>query len=114
MSLKEKVAYIKGFIKGGGVSEKNFEEVIELIVDALEEIAHEIDELEKTQIDLEEYVESIDEDLASLEKEVFGEGEEAEVEEEFEEVECPSCGESVLCASSRLLFRRGNKVPGLW
>lgn len=94
MSLKEKVAYIRGFIKGGGVTEKNFEEIVNLIVDALDEVASALDELEKNQLDLEEYVESIDDDLASLEREVWGEeeGEEA-VEEEFEEIECDNCGE---------------------
>ncbi|KUK14283.1 MAG: hypothetical protein H5T91_05770 [Synergistetes bacterium] len=92
MSLKEKVAYIKGFIKGGGVTEKNFEEIVNLIVDALDDVASVLEELEKNQLDLEEYVESIDDDLANLEKEFWGEEGEA-VEEEFEEIECSNCGE---------------------
>ncbi|MCD6363302.1 MAG: hypothetical protein J7M13_04805 [Synergistetes bacterium] len=96
MTLKEKVAYIKGFIKGGGINEENLAQIIGLIVDALDEISSAIEELERTQLDLEEYVESIDDDLASLEKDLLGEEKELGLEEEFEEVECPHCGEMFL------------------
>lgn len=109
MSLKEKVAYIKGFIKGGGVNERNFGEIIDLIVDALDEVASVIEELEKNQLDLEEYVESIDDDLASLEREVFGE--EETLEEEFEELECTNCGEMFFVPAEELYSEKEIKCP---
>ncbi len=96
MTLREKVAYIKGFIKGGGINEENLGQIIELIVDALDEVASAINRLEETQLDLEEYVESIDDDLASLEKDLLGEEREPGFGDDFEEVECPHCGEMFL------------------
>ncbi|MCS7233855.1 MAG: AraC family transcriptional regulator [Synergistetes bacterium] len=109
MSLKEKVAYIKGFIKGGGVNEKNFAEVIELIVDALDEMAFTVEELEKNQLDLEEYVESIDDDLANLEREVLGK--EETLEEEFEELECSNCGEMFFVPAEELYSEEEVRCP---
>lgn len=111
MSLREKIAYIKGFIKGGGINEKNFGEVIGLIVDALDEVASTVEELEKNQLDLEEYVESIDDDLANLEREVLGEEEEEALEEEFEELECTNCGEMFFVPAEELYSEREIRCP---
>lgn len=60
------------------------------IVDVLDEIAREVSELKDQQNDLEEYVEKIDDDLSNLEETMM-----EDEEEDFDEVECPHCGEIV-------------------
>lgn len=71
-------------------SDKKENKIYLAILDALEEIGREINELKEQQNDLEEYVEKIDDDLAELEENMSG-----EEEEDFEEIECPHCGEII-------------------
>ena len=56
-----------------------------------------ISELEVSQAELDEYVETLDEDLADIESEIYGEFDDEENEEEplYIEVECPNCHETV-------------------
>ena len=62
--LYEEVAYLKGLAEGLEISKETKEgKMIHKIVDALESFADAIVELDEEQLDLIEYVESIDEDL---------------------------------------------------
>ncbi|SCI75227.1 Uncharacterised protein [uncultured Clostridium sp.] len=93
--LYEEVAYLKGLAEGLDISEDTKEgKIIHKIVDVLESFADAIVELEEEQIELIEYVESIDEDLADIEDDIY---EEAEDDDEFNyiEMECPSCNDFV-------------------
>jgi phage FluMu protein Com len=93
-NIKEKVAYLQGLAQGLDVSGSSKEgRVINGIIDILEEVADQLDNIEIAQTDLEEYVESIDEDLYDLEEDIFGEDELDD--EDFVEVECPKCKEMV-------------------
>lgn len=92
--LYEEVAYLKGLAEGLEISKETKEgKIIHKIVEALESFADAIVELEEEQTDLVEYVESIDEDLADVEDDIYEEGEEDEEEEglSFIEMECPNC-----------------------
>jgi ribosomal protein S27E len=91
-NLKERVAYLQGLTKGLNVSDQSAEgKLLINIVDVLDSIAEEVNCLYSAQQDLENYVESIDEDLTDIEEEVYEDVD----EEEFVEVECPDCHETV-------------------
>lgn len=97
-----KVNYLKGLLEGLDVKEDSKEgKVYTAITNILEEIADEISELQVSQDELEDYIESIDEDLQILEEEVYEENEccctdEDELDDEdYIEVVCPDCGDTV-------------------
>lgn len=96
--LYEEVAYLKGLAEGLDISEDTKEgKIIHKIVDVLESFADAIVELEEEQIELIEYVESIDEDLADIEDDIYEESEDDDDDDEFNyiEMECPSCNDFV-------------------
>ncbi|MBC6003890.1 MAG: zinc ribbon domain-containing protein [Paeniclostridium sordellii] len=96
--LYEEVAYLKGLAEGLDISEDTKEgKIIHKIVDVLESFADAIVELEEEQIELIEYVESIDEDLADIEDDIYEEAEDDDDDDEFNyiEMECPSCNDFV-------------------
>lgn len=93
--LYEEVAYLKGLAEGLEISKETKEgKIIHKIVEALESFADAIVELEEEQTDLVEYVESIDEDLADVEDDIYEEDEE-EDGLSFIEIECPNCSDLV-------------------
>ncbi len=105
--LLEKVSYLKGLADGMEVEENSKEgKLLVHIIDLLEDFAEAFDELDTDLEELEEYVEDVDEDLADLEDYVESVDEdladlEDEVEmelglEDYDEYECPHCGEVVL------------------
>ncbi len=98
--LYEEVAYLKGLAEGLEISKETKEgKIIHKIVEVLDSFADAIVELEEEQIDLTEYVESIDEDLADMEEDIY-EDEDSEEDEDDEnysyvEMECPNCADLV-------------------
>lgn len=99
--LKEKVAYLQGLAEGLHISEDSKEgKVLASIIDVLAEMSEAISDLGKNQEELEEYVECIDQDLAGIEEDFYEEDVDDEDEEEYYEVECPECGETVMFEDS--------------
>lgn len=95
--LYEEVAYLKGLAEGLEISKETKEgKVIHKIVEVLESFADAIVDLEEEQADLIEYVESIDEDLADMEEDIY-EDEDSDEDSDFSyvEMECPNCGDLV-------------------
>lgn len=91
-NIKEKVAYLQGLTKGLNVSGQSAEGKLLLnMVDVLQDMAEEIDCLHVGQEDLENYVETIDEDLTDLEEEVYEDIHDVEMVD----VDCPNCHETV-------------------
>lgn len=91
-NIKERVAYLQGLTRGLNVNEQSAEgRVLVQMVDVLQDMAEELHCLHSGQEDLENYVETIDEDLTDLEEEVYEEGDDLEMVE----VDCPSCHETV-------------------
>ncbi|WP_371369470.1 hypothetical protein SRRS_26250 [Sporomusa rhizae] len=112
-NLKEKVAYLHGLTQGLNVNEHSSEGKILLqIIDVLDSFADEVQHVNLVQMELEEYVESMDEDLTDLEEEIYEEeydiddDDEDMYEEVFEddmvEVACPECHELVTFESDIL------------
>lgn len=98
--LYEEVAYLKGLAEGLEISEETKEgKIINKIVDVLESFADAIVELEEEQIELIDYVESIDEDLSDIEDDIYEEEAEDDEDDDEEynyiEMECPNCNDFV-------------------
>lgn len=114
MTLIEKAAYIKGLVDGMELDKESKEgKVIAALVDLLGEVVDAIDGLEADVDELYEYAEELDEDLGEVESVLCEDGDDFEdyedecdgmcdecdldcdLEDEFFEIECPSCGEVV-------------------
>jgi predicted RNA-binding Zn-ribbon protein involved in translation (DUF1610 family) len=93
--LKSRVAYLQGLSSGLNLNQDTTEgKLFSGIINILGEIAENFDKLEKSHEELEDYLETVDEDLSSLEEEIYGKRK-ASAEEDYVEVECPNCGETV-------------------
>jgi len=105
--LKEKVAYLKGLAEGMQISDATNEgKLLKAIIDVLDDFAIVVDDIDDTQMELIEEMDELDEDLAEVEKIVYGEDYYEEVDEDDEEdeeedepsseFECPHCGEVIV------------------
>jgi len=93
------------------------------IVDVLEDFADTLSAMDQDQEELAEYIDYMDEDLADLEDEVFGESDEDEFEddEEFDdfedddidyiEIECPNCHEIIYLDEELLTDSNQTECP---
>lgn len=71
--LIEKVAYLKGLMDGLEIDDRTNEgKILVNIVDILHDIVHEIDDLNASKDELDEYIQTIDEDLSDVENELYG------------------------------------------
>lgn len=95
--LNEKVSYLRGLMEGMALTEDTNEgKLFTHIIDVLDEMAQAIAELETVQAEMEEYVETVDEDLADIESMLYEDEEEDELDyTNYIEVECPHCNETV-------------------
>jgi len=114
-NLKEKVAYLHGLTQGLNVSDHSSEgKLLINIIDVLDSFADEVQSVNVAQVDLEDYVESIDEDLTDLEEQIYedfdsaadddldDDGYEDVFEDGMVEVACPECHELVTFESDIL------------
>ena len=106
MNIAEKVAYLRGLLKGLSFDENSKEaKVFDAIIDTLDEIAMAITDLEENQGELEELVSIIDEDLGELEDDYYDlddDEDDSDFEEEYYEVVCPTCGDTI-CLNEEML-----------
>jgi len=90
--LKAKVAYLQGLSTGLDLDANSKEhKLFNGIIEVLDEFADSVVELEEEQEQLEDYLETIDEDLYHLEGEIY----EDDDLDDFIEVRCSKCGETV-------------------
>lgn len=96
-NLKAKVAYLQGLSNGLEENPTSKEgKLLREIIDALDDFADSVGNLEG-------YVRSVDEDLQYLEDEVYENGAAGSGgDDQYLEVECPRCGETV-CFDSAIL-----------
>ena len=72
MSLKEKVAYLKGLSEGLGFDSESKEgKLFSAVIDALSAMAEEIHELSENALDIGEELDAISDDLADVEEFLF-------------------------------------------
>lgn len=103
--LKTRVAYLQGLSAGMEFNDGSKEgRLLKGIIDVLDEFADSVGNLEEAQEQLEDYLESIDEDLYHLEDEIYDEDklEQNARAEDYVEVDCPRCGE-IVCFDSDIL-----------
>lgn len=93
MNTSEKVAYVKGLAEGLGYDEKSKEgKILSAILDILEDVAHDIEDLEENAWDLGEAIDQVSDDLSDIEEIVYDEDYDDEDEDEdYDEDECVGC-----------------------
>ena len=102
MSVNENVAYLKGLAEGLGIDTETKEgKLLTAIIDALDEMAAEINDVEETCDEYGELLDTIDEDLGDLEEDFYGEDDEEEGD--LYEVTCPNCGDKIYLDEDTLL-----------
>ena len=85
-NITDRVAYLKGLAEGMKLSEETNEGKLLLkMLDALEDMAEEISALRADHDELDEYVESIDDDLADMEEYLFDDDDYDDDEDEDDE-----------------------------
>ncbi len=123
MTLTERTAYIKGLCEGMGLDKKDTPEakIINALLELCEEMALEIEDIESDIGELADYCEELDEDLGDVEEVLLDMDDEDDDEEwddedecdgdcdacdfcddcgfcddeDYYEILCPSCGETV-------------------
>lgn len=96
--LKARVAYLQGLSNGLDLSPDSKEgKLFHGIIEVLDEFANSFGDLEEGQEQLEDYLETIDEDLYHLEDELYEGNDVNHItgNGNIIEVECPGCGETV-------------------
>ena len=100
MNLTEKVAYLKGLIEGLSIEEETPEgKLFTAVLDVLDDMALTVTELEESVTEMEELVDIIDEDLGAVEEDIY-EGDFDD--EDYYEVDCPNCGDTLMIDESVL------------
>ncbi len=126
MTLSEKVAYLKGMIEMADLADSKETKIINYIVEILDEMALAVEDNEDCTAELEARVDEIDEDLADLEDEFYDDNpcegcsaydddddyddEDYDDDEEFYEMECPACHETI-CISESMVDVGGIACP---
>lgn len=114
MRITENAAYLKGLAEGLELDTATKEgKIICKMLDVIEQMATRITALEDENDELYSYIEEMGADIVALEDDLYGEDDEAEYEdlddllaededsdddEEYYELECPSCGEKICFA----------------
>lgn len=122
--LTDKVSFLKGLAAGMKLNmEKDSNKLMMEILNAMGEMAEEMQLMADAHEELNEYVESIDDDLADLEETLFGEededalyDEDGEFDESDEDDElilyaCPSCGHELQFKASDVDFDEDYLCP---
>ncbi|OPY57523.1 MAG: hypothetical protein A4E55_01576 [Pelotomaculum sp. PtaU1.Bin035] len=96
--LKARVAYLQGLSAGLDLNADSKEgKLFDGIIEILDQFADSMVDLEEGHDQIEDYLEKIDEDLYHLEDEIYGDDDvnHSGGTEDFIEVDCPGCGETV-------------------
>lgn len=101
--LLSRVSFLSGMIEGMAIDKATNEgKIITEIASILKDMANEIEFLKEAQNEMEDYVDTIDEDLSDLEEEFYYDEDEDDYDsydeddcENYINIECPHCGETV-------------------
>ena len=117
--LTDKISYLQGLAEGMKLNtEKDSNRLILEILDVLGDVGDAFEALAESHGELSEYVESIDEDLADLEADLYDDEDEELAEDEDEdfeggliEYECPHCGTVVQIDADDVDFDEESLCP---
>ena len=106
-SITDRTAYLRGLAEGMKLDKANDAHKLMLeMLDVMDEMAHQLSDMDADVGELQEYVEDIDSDLSDMEDVLFGE-EGDEDEEDVDEMDdeelaftCPHCGSDVMLRAS--------------
>ncbi len=93
-----KVSYLSGLMDGLEIDNATKEgKVLTEIVNVLKSMAEEVDEISESQKDIRYYIDAIDEDLSSLQDDIYDNDYELYEDEgdNFVQLKCPNCGDDV-------------------
>lgn len=100
--ISEKVAYLDGLMEGMNIKDDKYAKLFTAIVDTLDVIAEEMSDHADIIDDLEDSVEEIFDNLNEYDDMLFGDEEEddddfdaEDLDDDFFEVVCPNCGETI-------------------
>lgn len=107
MTISEKVAYIQGLYDGLGLDgEKSGEaRILSEVLDVLKEVGQQLDGMDAAMDEFDEELDALSDTVADLEEAVFDDEEEDDgfniledddLDEDFFEIPCPSCGEDLV------------------
>ena len=98
MTISEKVAYLKGLAEGLDLDTVKSKEgkLISVMIGILEELAMSVEDLEENALNLGEEIDVLSDDLADVEEVVYDEDEDEDYDDDWFEVECPTCGADIL------------------
>ena len=105
MTITEKIAYIQGLFDGLGLdkSESGEARVLSEMLDVMKEMGAQLEEVDATLDEFGEEIDAISDDLSDVEDAVFededdedDDDEEEDLDEDFFEVDCPNCGETLV------------------
>ena len=104
MTISEKVAYLKGLAEGLNLDTEKSKEgkLISVMIGILEELAMSVEDLEENALNLGEEIDVLSDDLADVEGVVYDEEEDEDYDDDWFEVECPTCGADILVDSDNL------------
>ncbi|MGI6498814.1 MAG: CD1247 N-terminal domain-containing protein [Oscillospiraceae bacterium] len=117
MTITEKVAYLKGLSEGLKLDPEESKEakLISVMMDILEDVGLTIADLEENALALGDEIDALSDDLSDVEEMVFDEDEldccddddcgcgcHDDEEDDFFEMSCPSCGETLVIDESVL------------
>ena len=102
MTISEKVAYLKGLAEGLDLDTEKSKEgkLISVMIGILEELAMSVEDLEENALNLGEEIDVLSDDLSDVEEVVFDE--EEDYDDDWFEVECPTCGADILVDDASL------------
>ena len=102
MNISEKVSYIKGLAEGMKLDDSTNEgKVLLAMLDALNDIAYQLEEVDADLNDMAEVVGDIEESLGDLEDAVYGDDDHEHCDcgcedEDMYEITCPKCDNSIV------------------
>lgn len=112
MTNTEKAAYIRGLAEGLELdTDKKEVKVINAMIDLLDDMALSVSDLEDGYQDMADQLDAVDEDLGSLEDDVYGiddddncdcDSDDEDDDDCYYEVTCPSCHETI-CLSENII-----------
>lgn len=101
MNITEKVSYIKGLAEGLNLDDTTKEgKILAAIIDVLDDISHQVEDIDMDLSDLTDVVTDIDEAVADLEDDFYGDDDDhcdcgCEDDDDLYEITCPKCNNSV-------------------
>ena len=116
MTVTEKAAYLKGLVEMAHFDADTDEvKIIKAMVDAIDEMALTIADLEDEVAALTEVVDEIDEDLGDVEECIYDDDDCCDDDccchdDDYFEVECPACGETI-CLDESVLDEESIQCP---